>query len=109
MMDFDTFYTSLPTLNLPIKIHPSSGYLRFFSDVVLVSSYHSYNEKTTQLLPYHSYYEGRIPLGKIEPPFLEVHLKKIQNHKDPPIEQHYPKQFQTSSVMNFATYHIKNV
>ena len=91
MMDFDNFLDAtratlfpgtLPTLNLPIKSHLSSGSC-VFRDVILVSNYHSYKEKTIKLLPYHSFYGGHIPLRKIEPSFLAVHLKKIQSHKDP--------------------------
>ena len=58
-----------------------------------MSNYHCYKEKTIKLLPYDSLYGGHIPLRKIEPPFLAVHLKK----------------FQTSSVMKVATFHIKRV
>ena len=85
MMDFDTFLDAtratlfpgtLPTLNLPIKSHLSSGSC-VFRDVILVSNYHSYKEKTIKLLPYHSFYGGHIPLRKIKPPFLAVRLKKI--------------------------------
>ena len=85
MMDFDTFLDAtratlfpgtLPTLNLPIKSHLSSGSC-VFRDVILVSNYHSYKEKTIKLLPYHSFYGGHIPPRKVEPPFLAVHLKKI--------------------------------
>ena len=62
-MDFDTFLDAtratlfpgtLPTLNLPIKSHLSSGSC-VFRDVILVLNYHSYKEKT-KLLPYHSFY-----------------------------------------------------
>ena len=93
-MDFDTFLDatratlfpgSLPTLNLPIKSHLSSGSQGscVFRDVTLVSNYHSYKEKTIKLLPYHSFYEGHIPPRKVEPPFLAVHLKKIKSHQNP--------------------------
>ena len=83
-MDFDTFLDAsiatlipgtLSTLNLPIKSYPSSGELRFNSN------YHSYKEKTVELLPNHSFYGGHIPLKKIESPFLVVRLKKIQSHQ----------------------------
>ena len=89
MMDFDTFLDAtratlipgtLPTLNLPIKsLHQGSC---VFSDVILVSNYHNYKGKTTKLPPYHSFYGGRIPPRKIEPPFVAVLLKKITSHKD---------------------------
>ena len=61
MMDFDTFLDAttlfpgtLPTLNLPIKaiFHQGSS---VFRDLILVSNYHSYKEKTIKLLPYHSF------------------------------------------------------
>ena len=90
MMGFDAFLDAsratlisgtLPTLNLSTKSHPSSGTC-IFRDVILVSNYHSYKEKTIKLLPYHSFYGGHIPPRKNEPPFPAVHLKKIQNHQD---------------------------
>ena len=74
---------TLPTLNLPIKkiiLHQGSF---VFPDVTIVSNYHSYRENTIKILPYHSFYGGHIPLRKIGPSFLAVHLKKIQSHKDP--------------------------
>ena len=64
MMDFDAFLDAtratlisgtLPTLNLSIKSHPSSGTC-VFRDVILVSNYRSYKEKTIKLLLYHSFY-----------------------------------------------------
>ena len=85
-MDFASRATlipgTLPTLNLPIKIHPHQSSF-VFPDVTIVSNYRSYREKTIKILPYHSFYEGHIPLRKIGPSFLAVHLKKIQSHKDP--------------------------
>ena len=72
---------TLPTLNLSIKSHLSSGSC-IFPDVISVSNYHSYIEKTIKLLPYHSFYGGQILPRKIEPPFLAVRLKEIQNHQD---------------------------
>ena len=71
---------TLPTLNFSIKSHPSSGSC-VFSDVISVSNYHSYKEKTIELLPYHSFYGGHISPRKIEPPFLAVRLKK-KSHQD---------------------------
>ena len=59
------------------------SFIRVAAFVILVSNYYSYKEKTIKLLPYHSFYGGHIPLRKIEPSFLAVHLKKIQSHKDP--------------------------
>ena len=91
MMDFDAFLDAtratlisgtLPTLNLSIKSHPSSGTC-VFPDVISVFNYNSYKEKTIKLLPYHSFYGDHIALRKIEPSFLAIHLKKIQTHKDP--------------------------
>ena len=55
---------TLPTLNLPIKKHLSSGTC-VFPEVASVSIYHSYNEKAIKLLPYHSFYGGHIPPIKI--------------------------------------------
>ena len=76
-MDFASRATLIPgtllTLNLATKLHPSSDSF-VFSDVNLVSNYQSYKEKTTKLLPYHSFYGGHIPLRKIQPFFLAVHL-----------------------------------
>ena len=68
MMDFDSFLDAtratlipgtLPTLILSIKSHPSSGPC-VFPNVISVSNYHSYKEKTIKLLPYHSFYGGHI-------------------------------------------------
>ena len=73
------------TLNFK-SANKNSSFIRvsaFFSDIILVSNYYSYKEKTTKLLPYHSYYGGHIPLGKTEPPFWAVRLKKIQSPRDP--------------------------
>ena len=67
MMDFDTFLdalraTFIPStlliLNLPIKsiLHQGSC---IFPDVILMTNYQSYKEKT-KLLPYHSFYGGHI-------------------------------------------------
>ena len=88
MMDFDTFLDasratlipgSIPTLNLPKKAIPHHSSC-VFTDVILVSNYDSYKEKTIKLLPYHSFYGGHNILpGKIGPPFLPVRLKKIQS------------------------------
>ena len=54
-----------------------------FSDVILVSNYHSYIGKTIKLLPYCSFYGGYILPRKCELPFLAVRLRKIQSHQDP--------------------------
>ena len=73
MMDFDTFLDAtrarlvpgtLQTMNLSIKSHPSSG-TSVFPDVISVSDYHSYKEKTIKLLPYYSFYGGHIPQEKL--------------------------------------------
>ena len=91
MMDFDTFLDAtratlfpgtFPTLNLPTKSHLHQGSC-VFPDVILVSNYHSYKEKTIKLLPEHSFYGGHIPPRKVEPPFLAGRLKKMQSHQDP--------------------------
>ena len=52
-----------------------------FPDVILVSNYHSYKEKTK--LPNHSFYGGHIPQRKFEPPFLAVCLKKYKATRIP--------------------------
>ena len=91
MMDFDIFLDAtratlfpgtFPTLNLPTKSHLHQGSC-VFPDVILVSNYHGYKEKAIKLLPYHSLYGGHIPPRKVEPLFLAVCFKKIQNHEDP--------------------------
>ena len=91
MMEFHTFLDAtratlfpgtLPTLNLPTKSHLHQGSC-VFPDVILVSNYHSYKEKTKKLLPYHSFYGGHIPQRKVESPFLAVRFKKIQSQQDP--------------------------
>ena len=65
MMGFDTFIDAtratlfpgtLPTLNLSIESHLSSGSCVFLN-VISVSNYHSYKEKAIKLLPYHSFYD----------------------------------------------------
>ena len=83
-MDFASRATLIPgtllTLNLPIKIHPSSDSF-VFSDVNLVSNYQSYKEKTIKLLPYHSFYRGHIaPQEKLSPLFWQSTSK---NKKTP--------------------------
>ena len=77
MMDFDTFLDAtratvilgtLPTLNVSIKSHPLLSSC-VFPDLISVSNYHSYKEKTVKLLPYNSFYGGHTPTRKIELPF----------------------------------------
>ena len=79
MMDFDAFLDAsratlisgtLPTLNLSTKSHPSSGTC-IFRDVILVSNYHSYKEKTIKLLLYHSFYGAFTPPPPSPPPPAE--------------------------------------
>ena len=60
----NTHSWQIPTLNLSIKSHPSSGTC-VFPDVIPVSNYHSFKEKTIKSLPYHSFYGGHIPPNKI--------------------------------------------
>ena len=43
----------LPTLNLPIKSHPSLRQLAIFSDVILVSNYHGCKEEAINLIPHY--------------------------------------------------------
>ena len=68
----------------------------------------SQKEKTIKLLPYHSFYGGHVPPRKIEPPFWQSASKKCKATRMP-IWQQSPKEFQTSSAMKFATFHIKHV
>ena len=65
----------LSTLNLPIKSHLSSGYLRFswgnFSVKLLYLQ-----RKDNKITTIHSLYGGQIPPRKVQPPLLAVCLKK---------------------------------
>ena len=71
---------TLPTLNLSIKIHPSLGSC-IFSDVILVSNYHSDKGETIKLLPCHSFYGGHIPIRKAPgSPFNSIALKNVKDH-----------------------------
>ena len=45
--------STLPTLKLPTKSHPSSRYLGIFSGVDLVSNYHGCKRETIKLIPYY--------------------------------------------------------
>ena len=50
-----------------------------FPDVILVSNYHSYKEKTIKLLPYHSFYGGHIlPQEKLSPFFWHSASKNMK-------------------------------
>ena len=91
MMDFDAFLDAsratlisgtLPTLNLSTKSHPSSGTC-IFRDVILVSNYHSYKEKTIKLLLYHSFYGGHIPQEKVSPFFWQSASKRYKATRMP--------------------------
>ena len=75
MMDFDTFFrcyrsithswhTHISNFESVNKKSPSSGTC-VFPEVTSVSNYHSYDEKTIKLLPYHSFYGGHTPPIKI--------------------------------------------
>ena len=79
-----------------------------FHDIILVSNYLSYKEKTVQLLPYHSFYGGHIQQEKLSLLFWQSISKKCKVIRMS-IQQHYPKKFQTSSAMMFAALHIKHV
>ena len=86
MMAFDTLFRffksntySWYTPNFESAILHQVSYI--FPDVNLVSNHHSYKEKTTKLLPYHSFHGCHIPPRKIEPPLLVVCPKK--NTKPP--------------------------
>ena len=79
MMYFDTFLdalratlipATLPALNLPKKAIFHQGSCVFL-DVILVSNYHSYKEKTIKLLPYRSFYGVHIPQEKLSPLFWQ--------------------------------------
>ena len=86
---------TLSTLNLSIKSHPLSGSC-VFPDVISVSNYHSYKEKTIKVLPYHSFYggphapkknwalfSGTAPQKNAKPlgcPFRSIPLKNFQLH-----------------------------
>ena len=89
MIDFDTFFrcyksnthfwhTSNFQSSKKAILHWGSC---VFPDVILVSNYRSYKEKTIKLLPYHSFYGGHIPPRKTEPLFLAVRLKKNKKNK----------------------------
>ena len=87
MMDFDTFLDAtratlfpgtLPTLNLPTKSHLHQGSC-VFPDVILVSNYHSYKEKTIKLLPY---MEVTSPQEKLSRLSWQSASKKIRSHQD---------------------------
>ena len=81
MMDFDTFFRcyksnthSWHTSNFE-SANKRLSFVRVAPDVILVSNYHSYKEKTVKLLPYHSVYEGQIHPIKVESLFLAVPSK----------------------------------
>ena len=91
MMDFDTFLdatrttvipVTLPTLNVSIKSHPLSGSC-VFPDVISVSNYHSYKEKTIKVLPYHSFYGGHAhpPQEKLSPLSWQCASKKYKANR----------------------------
>ena len=63
--------STLPTLKLPTKSHPSSRYLGIFSGVDLVSNYHGCKRETIKLIPY---YMIDIIYKTVKP----SHLKKLQ-------------------------------
>ena len=90
MMDFDTFFNAtratlipgtLPTMNLSIRSHPSSG-ICVFPYVISVSDYHSCKEKTIKLLS--CFYGCHIPQEKLSPLFWQStsKKKKKQSHQD---------------------------
>ena len=61
---------TLPTINLPIKSHPSSRKL-FFPDVILVSNCHGCKGEAIKSIPY---YMRDVIYKTVEP----SHLKKLQ-------------------------------
>ena len=63
--------STLPTLKLPTKSHPSSRYLGIFSGVDLVSNYRGCKRETIKLIPY---YMIDIIYKTVKP----SHLKKLQ-------------------------------
>ena len=95
---------TLQTLNLLIFYQGSLT----FSDVILVSNYHSYKEKEIKLLPYHSFYGGYIPHQVKLSPLFRHSASKNGTSPDAHLAAS-PKKFQTSSIMEFATFHIKYV
>ena len=89
MMDFDTFLDAtratlipgtLPTMNLSIRSHPSSG-ICVFPYVISVSDYHSCKEKTIKLLS--CFYGCHIPQEKLSPLFWQSTSKKKKKTKPP--------------------------
>ena len=68
---------TLPTLNLSVRSHPSSGNCLFL-DVISVTNDHSYKEKTVKLLPYHSFYWSKTPQEKLSPLFWQSASKKYK-------------------------------
>ena len=73
---------TLSTLNLSIKSHPLSGSC-VFPDVISVSNYHSYKEKTIKVLPYHSFYGGHAhpPQEKLSPLSWQCASKKYKANR----------------------------
>ena len=69
---------TFPTLQLPIKSHPSSRKFFFFSDVVLVSNYHGSKREVIKLIPYSMI---DITYKTVKPSHLKK-LKIIQNVKN---------------------------
>ena len=62
--------SKLPTLNLPIKSHPSLRYL-FFSDVVLVLNYQGWKWEAINLIPHYL-------VDVIHKTVKPCHLEKLQ-------------------------------
>ena len=104
MMDFDTFFRcfksnthSWYTSNFE-SANKKPFFIRvacIFPDVILVSNYHSYKEKTIKLLPYHSFYGGHIPhQEKLSPLFWQSASK---NTKPPGC----PYAFSSIPLINF--------
>ena len=69
---------TLPTLKLPIKRHPSSGSLVFFSGIGFISNYHGCKGEAIKLIPY---YMIDIIYKTIRPSRLKK-LQVIQNMKN---------------------------
>ena len=81
-----------------------------FRDVILVSNYHSYKEKTIKLLPYHSFYGGHIPYQeKLSPLFWQSASKNAKPPGCPFSFSSIPLKISTSSAIKFTTFYIKHV
>ena len=79
-----------------------------FSDLILVSNYHSYKGKTIKLLPYHSFYEGHIHQEILSSLVWQSASEKYKTTRIH-LYQLPTKKFQTSTVTKFTTFYIKHM